>query len=421
MNVSTLTVSLSDVVRRPVIDRDGCRIGTLADVLIRLRQDDYPIVSGLVVAVGTLRSVVPAGFLAAMGPGQVRLRCSTSQSGTFARREGEVLLRDDVLDHRLIDLVRVAFVKAYDVQLTQMVDGWAVTGLDVHRRRWLGLGIRHAAHPPRDWRDFEPLIGHAESARVRRARGRIPVLKPAQIADIIEEANDDEQGELLAQVHANPELEADVFAELDEDSQSELFRDRSDAEVAEVLSRMQVDDAADAIMDLPRERRSPVLDQLPEPQRTDVHRLLGYHDLTAGGLMGTDFVAVQDSLTVADAIEAVRAGAEVGMQPQALVTVYALRADGTLSGCLSLVRAVQADPRQQISELEGTGVVAASAGDDIARVTRRMSDFNLLALPVVDDEDRIIGLVTVDDALEAAIPEDWSRREMRHRETGSES
>ncbi|WP_136611452.1 magnesium transporter MgtE N-terminal domain-containing protein [Sinomonas albida] len=418
MNVATQTLSLSTILRHPVTDSEGLRMGTLADVIIRLRPDDYPLVTGLVVAVGGAHVFVSAADLAALTPERVELGNTSVNLGEFHRREGEVLLSNDVLGHRLIDLARITFVKAYDVQLTQVLDGWAVTGIDVHRRRWLGLGTRHSAHQTRDWLDFEPLIGHAESARVRQATGRLPELKPAQIADIIEEANDNEQDELLAQVHADPELEADVFEELDEDSQSELFRDRSDAEVAEVLGRMQADDAADAIMDLAQERRSSVLSRLPEAQRDTVQRLLGYHDLTAGGLMGTDFIALPATATVADGLAAVRAAS--ALQPQALVMLYTLNPDGTLDGVVSLVQAVQAPAEQRLADVADTDVVVASPTDDVVDVTTRMADFNLLALPVVSEDRRIIGLITVDDALEAAIPEDWSRRESNHRETGSE-
>lgn len=413
------SLSLSALLRQPVTDSDGHRMGTLADLIVRLREDDYPLVTGLVVAVGGTRVFVSAADLAALAVDRIQLAVSTVDLREFRRREGEVLLSEDVLGHRLIDVQRVAFVKAYDVQLTPVLDGWAATGLDVHRRRWLGLGPRHSAHEPRDWKDFEPLIGHAESAPVRLATGRIPELKPAQIADIIEDATEHEQDELLAQVHADPELEADVFEELDEDSQSELFRDRTDSEVAEVLARMQADDAADALMDLPQERRSPVLDLLPEPQRSRVHRLLGYHDLTAGGLMGTEFLALPATATIADAFTAVR-GARL-VQPQALVVLYTLAPDGTLDGALSLAQAVQADPAQTLSQVADRDVVVASPDDDVIDVTTRMADFNLLALPVVSEDRHIIGLITVDDALEAAIPDDWSRRESNHRETGSEA
>ncbi|GAA2202655.1 magnesium transporter MgtE N-terminal domain-containing protein [Sinomonas flava] len=415
----TAALSLSALLRQPVTDSDGHRMGTLADLIVRLRRDDYPLVTGLVVTVGSTRGFVSAQDLAALAPERIELGVSTVDVREFRRREGEVLLSEDVLGHRLIDVSRAAFVKAYDVQLSPVLDGWAATGLDVHRRRWLSLGPRHAAHAPRDWKDFEPLIGHAESARVRAVTGRIPELKPAQIADIIEEATGGEQDELLAQVHADPELEADVFEELDEDSQSELFKDRSDAEVAEVLGRMQADDAADALMDLPQERRSPVLGLLPEPQRSRVHQLLGYHDLTAGGLMGTDFLALPATSTVADALTAVR-GASL-LQPQALTVIYTLAPDGTLDGALSLVHAVQADPGRSLAEVADRDVVSASPADDVIDVTTRMADFNLLAMPVLSEDRRILGAITVDDALEAAIPDDWSNREPHHHETRPES
>ncbi|GAB2767104.1 magnesium transporter MgtE N-terminal domain-containing protein [Sinomonas soli] len=410
---------LSTLLRQSVTDSEGHRMGVLADLIVRLRHGDYPLVTGLVVAVGGTRAFVTAADLAALEPGRVQLAVSTVDLREFRRREGEVLLSEDVLGHRLIDVTRAAFVRAYDIQLSPVLDGWAATGVDVHRRRWLSLGPRHAAHAPRDWKDFEPLIGHADSAHVRRAAGRIPDLKPAQIADIIEEATEREQHELLAQVHEDPELEADVFEELDEDRQSELFRDRTDAEVAEVLGRMQADDAADALMDLPQERRAPVLGLLPEPQRGVVHRLLGYHGLTAGGLMGTEFLALPATATVADAVAAVR-GANL-LQPQALAVIYTLAPDGTLEGALTLVHAVQADAARPLSEVADRDVVVASPDDDVIDVTTRMADFNLLALPVLAEDRRILGVITVDDALEAAIPEDWSRREPNHHETGSEA
>jgi hypothetical protein len=139
---------------------------------------------------------------------------STVDLGEFRRREGEVLLSEDVLGHRLIDVARGAFGKAYDVRLSPVPGGWAATGLDVHRLRWLSHGSHHAAHSPRDWRDFDPLIGHADSAPERTATSRIHHMKPVRIADIIEEATRGEQAELIALLHGRPELEADVFEAL---------------------------------------------------------------------------------------------------------------------------------------------------------------------------------------------------------------
>src|ERR1700694_6334396 len=107
---------------------------------------------------------------------------------------------------------------------------------------------------------FEPLIGHSGSAVLRGPVARIRRLKPAQIADLLEEASKEEETEILRHVHADPELEADVFEELDEDRATRLLAERTDAEIAEVLARMRAADAAEAVAELPQNRREAVLD-----------------------------------------------------------------------------------------------------------------------------------------------------------------
>ncbi|WP_339468029.1 magnesium transporter MgtE N-terminal domain-containing protein, partial [Pseudomonas lurida] len=141
-------------------------------------------------------------------------------------------------------------------------------------------------------------------------------LKPAQIADIIESASSREENVLLAHVHEDPELEADVFEELDDNKQARLLHARTDEEVAGLLARMRADDAADAVMDLAQERRQVVIDLLPEVQKTKVLTLLGYHEATAGGLMGPEFVALSEEKTIGDALQAVRSATT--HQPEAL-------------------------------------------------------------------------------------------------------
>src|SRR6202020_1600270 len=131
-------------------------------------------------------------------------------------------------------------------------------------------------HTFREWARFKPLIGHTGSALLRGPFARIRRLKPAQIADLLEEASREEETEILGQVHADPELEADVFEELDEDLATRLLGARTDAEIAAVLGRMRADDAADAIAELPQGRRQPVLDQLPAVQQVKVRTLMGF-------------------------------------------------------------------------------------------------------------------------------------------------
>jgi Mg/Co/Ni transporter MgtE len=162
------------------------------------------------------------------------------------------------------------------------------------------------------------------------------------------------------------------------------------------------------MMDLAQERRQGVIDLLPEVQKTKVLTLLGYHQATAGGLMGPEYLALPEEKTVGDALQAVRSATT--HQPEALTVIHTIRADGTLAGTLTLVRALQSAPDTLLRDAADRHLVVASPGDDIVTVTTRMADFNLLSLPVVDTDNKMLGIVTVDDALEAAIPRDWMRR-----------
>jgi CBS domain-containing protein/sporulation protein YlmC with PRC-barrel domain len=411
------TVFLSTLLKHAVIDAKGKSLGELADAIVELRGEQYPRLIGLVARVGSVTVFVPMSRVIAIDSDRIELRSAKLDLRPFARRDGEVLLRADVLGHRLIDVDRATLVRAYDVQLTKVDEGWVVTGLDVHHRRFVHIGSRHERHPMRDWRSFEALIGHEPSVIVRSAFGRLRRLKPAQIADLIEEASRSEQNELLTQVHTDPELEADVFEELDEGQQAQLLRGRTTEQIADVLARMRADDAADAVMDLPQDRRQPVLDLLPEPQHTKVLTLLGYNETTAGGLMGMDYVAVPTTATVADALQAIREADT--SQPEALASIYLLDPEGKLAGALSVITALQADAGTPIRELADLDPVHVHPEADIVELTTRMSDYNLLTLPVLDPERHILGVITVDDALEAAIPDDWRRREPSHRSSAS--
>jgi Mg/Co/Ni transporter MgtE len=234
-------------------------------------------------------------------------------------------------------------------------------------------------------------------------------LKPAQIADLLEQASKNEETEILGRVHADPELEADVFEELDEDLATRLLGARTDTEIAAVLGRMRADDAADAVAELPQQRRQAVLDLLPPGQRTKVLTLMGFNQTSAGGLMGVDYVAVPSMATVGDALGAIRASAT--LQPEALTSVHAVDSDGSLSGVARLVTLVQSDPARTLIDVCDTDPVRVGADADAMDVAVLMTDYNLITIPVVDDERHMLGVITVDDILEVTLPDDWRRRE----------
>jgi hypothetical protein len=449
---SQASLRLSRLLKRPVTDRGGGSLGRLADVIVRLRGADYPLVTGLVAAVGGREIFVPIDQVSSFDGDPLRLSSARLSLRHFGRRDGEVLLRADVLGHRLIDvpnarLVRAAdlvlargsglhparhddllpsrddnFPPSRDVSLPISRDNnfapfrdnaeWVVAGVDTSPRRMFGLRAPEASGGVRDWHDFEWLIGHVGSALLRGPFARIRRLKPAQIADLLESASAEEETEILGRVRADPELEADVFEELDEDLAIRLLGARTDFEIAEVLARMRADDAADAIAELPQQRRQPVLDLLPPGPRQKVLTLMGFASASAGGLMGMDFIALPGMVTVRGALARVRESPL--LQPEALTSVHAVDEDGCLRGVARLVTLVQGDPDAALIEVCDTDPIRVGADTDITDVAVLMTDYNLITIPVVDDRHRLLGVITVDDVLEIALPPDWRRREAAH-------
>ena len=401
----TGTLLLSALLRRTAVDAAGASLGRLSDIIVRLRADAYPAVAGLVAEIGGRELFIPATEILAWDDQRLELASARLDLRIFERRPGEVLLRGDVLGHRLVDVAQSRLVTAHDVRLTQTADGWVASAVDIHPR---GLLRRRAGHTWRDWAGFEALIGHDGSLSSRARMGGLHRLKPAQLADLIEEASEREQHELLSRVHAHPELEADVFEELDEDQASDLLEARTDSQVADVLAHMRSDDAADALLDLPQDRRQTVLELLPETQRRKITVLLGYQEATAGGLMGVDYLSVPVATTVADVIRAV--GAATPMQPEALVVAYCHDEQQRLAGAVSLVALLQNDPSSTMAVVADRRPVHVHPDADLPEITQAMADYNLLVLPVLDSDDHLIGVVTIDDVLEATIPGEWRRR-----------
>jgi CBS domain-containing protein len=411
MTTPNIVIHLSKLLRAPVVARSGEPVGRVEDVIVRLRgAGNYPMVTGIVAGVGGRRVFVGNRSIHDFQPDRVVLTKNKIDLRSFERRDGEVLLRADVLGHRLIDVAAAELLRAYDIELEDTGQGWVPARLDTSRRpRLFGLFKPTRGQAARDWRAFEPLIGHDRSVAVRRIAGRVGELRPAQIADLLEDADNAEGGEILDRVHSNPELEADVFEELDPDKASRLLDDMADADVAALLGRMRADDAADAVVDLRQSRRGRVLELMPAPQRTKVTTLMGFNPSSAGGLMNTDIVSCSTEATVADALGVVAAAR--ALQPEALLKVHVLTERARLVGVISVIALVQSAPSDAVAALMDSDPVRVTADVDLTDIALLMADYNLYTVPVVDDQDRILGVVTVDDVLEATIPTEWRRRE----------
>ena len=406
---------LSTILRSPLLDRAGERLGRVEDLIVRLADGGYPPVTGLKARIGGRDLFVPADRIATLEPGAVRLSGEKLSLGRFERRAGEVLLAQDVLGRKLVNVEAEppSLVTAHEIELACIDGWWRVVGVDPATRAQLRrllprpLKGKVADRPFLDWTDLEPFVGHVPTARLRFSHRKLANLHPAEIADLVEAASHDEGEELIEAVGQDRELEADVFEELDEHHQLEFIRERPDAQVAAVIARMAADDAADLIVEIEQERRARILALLPPAQRLQIEGLLGYNPSTAGGLMSPEFIAIAEEQTAAAALERVRASE---IAPETLTTVLLNDAEGKLSGSIAVVTLLRADAQAPLASLAEHEPVSVHTDADLPEVARTMTDYNLVMLAVVDEHECVVGVVTVDDVLELTLPSGWRRR-----------
>jgi sporulation protein YlmC with PRC-barrel domain len=406
-------VHLSNIIKRPLVDGAGDRLGRVQDVVVAVGDAPHPPVVGLVVKVEGRDLFVPVRKVGSFDPGHIRFDGQRVDLRRFERRAGELLLGQDLLARHLINFVGGRLVRANEIELAKVDGTWEVVGIDPssrpvlrrlmpHRLRWstdIGAIV--------DWASVEPFVAHVPTARLRIPYRKLKRLHPAQIADLVEAASHEEGEEIIEAVGEDRELEADVFEELDIEHQLEFIRTRSDAEAARLLTSMAPDDAADLITAVDQERRLPILNLLPESEQKKVRSLLSYNPESAGGLMTTDFVSLPLATSLAEALDAVRRSTA---PPEALHVVFASDEEGRMLGSVSLIALLRADPVAQLESVISADPPHVHADWDLGATVRQMSDFNLTVAPVMDaDHGKILGVVTVDDVLELLLPSGWRR------------
>ena len=407
---------LTQILKSPVLNPAGDEVGRVEDLIVKLGEGGgaYPPVTGIKVRIGGSDVYVGLSNIEKLEPGEVRLSSPTLHTGAFQRRPGEVLLAADVLGRHLMDVARGRIVQAHDLVLGHSAEGWALLGVDRSPRAMLRRLIPRRARPDLrrhailDWKDVQPFVGHVPTAKLLMPLQRLRRLHPAQIADLVEGASHEEGEEIIQAVEGDVELTADVFEELDTEHQVEFLKSRSNEEAAKVLGRMAPDDAADLLAEFDHDRLAPVLSMMPAPQQTKLRKLLQYHPTTAGGMMNPDYISVVRGTSAADALERVRTDDKA--PHQLLSTVFVTDADGKFMGSLGVVDLLRSDPTTKVEDEGALVGLRVTAGADLTDVSMMMADYNLTALAVTDTTSTLVGAISVDDVLEALVPENWRNR-----------
>ena len=234
-----------------------------------------------------------------------------------------------------------------------------------------------------------------ESKKYGTLRDILVTMNAADIAALFE----DLEPEMLPRLFRllPKELAADTFVEMDSDSQEMLIKGFSDSELKEVIDELYIDDAVDIVEEMPANVVKRILAQADPDTRKLINELLKYPDDSAGSMMTTEYVELRPNITVEDAIKAIR---RTGIDKETINICYVTRADRTLYGYVTIRRLILAQPDMQIGDLADQNVISCKTLDDQETVAQMLSKYDLIAIPVVDGENRLVGIVTVDDAID---------------------
>src|SRR5438270_10764210 len=403
---------LSQVLGRPILDLEGERVATLKDVIVRLGEDDHPPVAGFVARYRRRDFFLPRWRISDFGQNAVRLNSDILDLRPFTRREGEVLLARDVLDKQLIDVDGKRVVRVNDVQIIEAANDWRVTGADVSLTglwRRLAPSFMRSGRPVEviDWADVGYLATDAATVQLKSSRGKLARLHPVEIARLAEAFSYQQGAEIVESL--DDETAAETLEEMPARRQAEILGDMDEERAADILEWMSPDEAADVLGDLPEAKAEDLLNRMEDEEQADVAELLPYEDDTAGGLMTTEFVTLPKNLTVGEALARLREMAET---PNMIYYLYVVEHEGSwkLLGVLALRSLILGDPDAPLAAVMREEFQAAHPDDSAKEVAQKIAEYNLLALPVVDDEGDIAGIVTVDDAMELLLPKGWRQR-----------
>lgn len=392
-----------------VFDPNGDQIGKVRDVVVTLRLDHQPPRTlGLVVEIQQRRRIfLPIDRVTSFEADAVLLGSGTLNLKRFEQRPRETLVLAELLDRRVALVDGGAAVSVSDAAIEQARNrDWLLTRLAV--RDITGKRITRRGHVRQV--EWDAVTGLSLSSADQGAHSLLAVYEDMKAADVANALRElpAERRQQIVEAFADERL-ADVLEELPEEDQVEIIGRLHGARAGDVLEAMDPDDAADLLAEFPAPERERLLALMEPEEAKPVRRLMAYSEDTAGGLMTSEPVILPPDATIAEALARVR---EPELSAALATQVYVVRPPvatptGTFLGLVHIQRLLREPPSSLVSGIIDDELDPLTTGTSLPQLTRYFATYNLVAAPVVDAENHLVGAVTVDDLLDSLLPEDW--------------
>ena len=406
---------ISEFIDRPVVDLDGEPAGDLKEILASHLVDlAHPKLVAIGIKKGSQFNWVVIQDVAVLSARAISLNKSQKTVSLYEPRPDDLYLVRDVLDKQILDTNGVRVVRVNDLELTRLENDYYIANVDISGAgllRRLGLrslsrriASRGAQGGMISWDNVE-LISSDQPMRLKVPGEKIAELHPADLAEILTDLSRLEGREFLESLDL--ETMADTLEEVEPEFQASLVEGMPNDRVADVLEEMEPDEAADLLAELPDERSQQLLDLMEVDEAKDVRKLLAYPEDSAGGIMTTGYMAVRPDMTIEQVIQVLR---QEGPEAELIYYIYVTDKEDHLLGVFSLRELVLSQPSLLTSEIMEKRVVTVNLEDSQDDCAQVVAKYDLIAVPVVDEEKRLHGIVTADDALDKIIPTAWKKR-----------
>ncbi len=405
-------IYLSEVLGKSVINSKGEDLGVLRD-LIMVPGEVFPEVSHIVFRSGKRLKSLPWSEVA-LFTHVVISSVGINPPGLkkYDPCDGEILVIRGLLDKQIVDVDGAKVVRVNDIKLGRFNDKLCIFTVDIgfrgllRRLGYMKFGEQVARILKRDiptteisWEYVQPLEPHSSRLALNIARGQMNEIHPADLADIIENIPIRNIRTVLDSI--DPETTGDALYELEADMRNIVVSQLDAEQLSDILEEMEPDEAADILSDLHEDKAKELLDKMDQEDAEEIQELLEQEDDTAGGFMNTDYFRLSPDITVGAALEQVR---ETAKDVETVYYGYIVTAEDRLEGVVSLKELLMAPAESHISDIMVENIKSVSDNDELIEVLEILTKYNLIALPVLDEDELMAGIVTVDDILEHYLP-----------------
>lgn len=421
MNIVMSELYLSAILGKTVINELGQEIGKLSD-LIMVPGEIFPEVSHILARRRRDTVAIPWQDVSLFNPFVISIKGTPTGIPSFIPKEGDILVKRDILDRQIVDVNGAKVVRVNDLKLGGYHDLLCIFSVDIgfrgllrrlgYERVWEKLlrGFnRELPHQEISWEYVQPLEMNLSRLTLTMARDQLGDLHPADIAHIISQISHKHIQTVL--ISLDTETAGEAIHELEPELRSRVINQLNSEQASDILEEMDPDEAADVLGDLSDEKAQELLGLMDEEEAEEIQELLEHGEDTAGGLMNSEFVDITADMTVHDALKQVRL---LAPDIETVYYAYIVDQEEILHGVVSLKELLINPPDALISDIMSENLKTVDVESTPEQILEIIAKYNLIAVPVLDMEGKMAGIVTVDDILELFLPYALRRRRYHH-------